>query len=32
VITEFTSPVSERLTDAQGKANVKAHVSQLKDT
>jgi hypothetical protein len=30
VITEFTSPVSVRLADEQGKANIRAHVSQLK--
>jgi hypothetical protein len=30
VITEFTSPVSVRLADEQGKENVRAHVSQLK--
>jgi hypothetical protein len=30
VIAEFTSPVSVRLTDAQGKENARAHMSQLK--
>jgi transposase InsO family protein len=30
VISEFTSPVSVRLADEQGKANVRAHISQLK--